>query len=100
MQAQAAAISVVDAYGAYNNLSVFMLRATILSSMALQLPERTRWGRISQATAFAVGGLATPVRSEIGRYQVLAERATMLKHPGQSLVAATPLRRVRINAGS
>jgi hypothetical protein len=38
----------------------------------------------------AVGGLGTPVRSEIGRHQALAERATMLKHPGQSLVAATP----------
>ena len=39
---------------------------------------------------FAVSGLGTPVLSEIGPYHALAERAKMLKHPGQSLVAATP----------
>jgi hypothetical protein len=37
-----------------------------------------------------VGGLGTPVRSEIGRHQALAERPAMLKHPGQSLLAASP----------
>jgi hypothetical protein len=77
----------------YNYLSVLMWCAMILSSPAI---GRNAQGRVASQVAsprrprFAVGRLRTPVRSEIGRCEALAERATMLRHPGQSLVAATP----------
>jgi hypothetical protein len=63
--------------------------ATILSSPAI---GRNAQGRVAspRRPLFAVGGLGTPVRSEIGPYHALAERATMLKHPGQSFVTAPP----------
>jgi len=46
-----------------------------------------RWSERTRVTSprrprFAVGGLGTPVRSEIGCYRALAERATILNHPG------------------
>jgi hypothetical protein len=44
---------------------------------------------------FAVCGIGTPVRSEIGRYQTLAERATILSIRGSF---GLRLRRVRSDA--
>ena len=46
-----------------------------------------RWSERTRVTSprrprFAVGRLGTPVRSEIGRYRALAERVTILNHPG------------------
>jgi hypothetical protein len=38
-------------------------------------------GRISQATAFAMGGFGAPVRSEIGPYQPLTQCASRLQDP-------------------
>ena len=45
--------------------------------------------RLQELQTTVVRGLRTPVRSEIGPCHALPQRAKMLKHPGQSLVAAT-----------
>src|SRR5260370_20785381 len=53
---------------------------TILSSLAI---GRNAQGRVAspRRPRFVVGGLGTPVRSEIGPYQTLAEGATMPQAP-------------------